>query len=299
MLTNVLTLVIALILDRVLGEPLRFHPLVGFGSIATTIERSLNRVQANRWHGLLALLICVVPLTMGLAALTQLPWLGLPISVLVVYLSIGHQSLRDHAEPIAEALEQNDDLLARELASRIVSRDAESLDVSKATTESVLENGNDAVFAAIFWFVLAGVPGALAYRLVNTLDAMWGYKKPRYRQFGWAAARLDDVLNFIPARLTALTYALLGQTQQAIRSWYLQGSLWESPNAGPVMAAGAGALGVSLGGAARYGGEWHQRIELGTGGSPDANTIRSALALVQKGLWLWVFIIVVIGLAWG
>ena len=156
--------------------------------------------------------------------------------------------------------------------------------------------GSDAVFAALFWFCLLGAPGVVLYRLSNTLDAMWGYRNERFERFGWAAAKIDDVLNYVPARLVALTYALLGHTRLALRCWRRQAPLWDSPNAGPVMAAGAGALGVSLGGSAVYHGIEEQRPQLGEGAPPRARDIERALNLVYGGVALWMLVLVAGGL---
>jgi adenosylcobinamide-phosphate synthase len=161
------------------------------------------------------------------------------------------------------------------LTARIVSRDTADADaeaLARAACESALENGNDAIFGALFWFLIGGAPAVIVFRLANTLDAMWGYRTPRWLMFGWAAARIDDVLNLVPARLTALSYASLGATAQALRCWRTQARAWSSPNAGPVMAAGAGAVGVALGGGARYHGEWEERPPLGAGDAPAATT---------------------------
>lgn len=202
------------------------------------------------------------------------------------------------------ALRQEDLTLARQRVGAIVSRDTAELDagqISLATVESVLENGCDAVFGALFWCIVAGAPGVVAYRLVNTLDAMWGYRTERYRDFGWAAARLDDGLNWLPARLTALSYTLLGHSRTAWRCWWTQAGAWKSPNAGAVMAAGAGALGVTLGGAAPYHGQWQSRPLLGAGPAPDVGTIDRALGLVQRTLWLWLGVLWLWAgrMAWG
>jgi adenosylcobinamide-phosphate synthase len=176
----------------------------------------------------------------------------------------------------------------------MVSRDSSAIDPVPATVESVLENGNDGVFGALFWFFITGGAGALAFRLANTMDAMWGYRSTRFLYFGWAAARLDDVLDYMPARLTAFSYALLGKTRIALNCWHTQAPTWDSPNAGPVMSAGAGALGVSLGGPARYQGEWHERPPLGSGPAPEITDIERALALVRHGVYLWLAVALVI-----
>jgi adenosylcobinamide-phosphate synthase len=219
----------------------------------------------------------------------------------LLYLAIGARSLEEHAEAVATALQAGDLPLAREQVARIVSRDTDDLDeeqISRAAVESVLENGCDALFGTLFWFVLAGAAGATLHRLANTLDAMWGYRTPRYRDFGWAAARLDDVLNWLPAGLTALSYMAVG-TRPALawRCWRGQAPGWKSPNAGLVMAAGAGALGLALGGPARYHGEWQQRPALGEGLAPRAEDIGRAMALVRRALWLWLGVIVLGGVA--
>ena len=289
----------AVLLDALLGEPTRWHPLVGFGRWAQYFERRLNANTTRspltqRLLGALAVTAAVGPWVLLVAVAGALPALHYWVAVAALYFALGHQSLRQHAQQVHRALEAGNLDEARVQVSYMVSRDTAKMDaraVAAATVESVLENGNDAVFGALFWFVVAGAPGVLLFRLSNTLDAMWGYRTSRYLYFGWAAARFDDVLNFIPARLTALTYALIGSTRNALHCWRVQAPQWDSPNAGPVMAAGAGALGLGLGGGAYYHGEWEERPPLGLGAPPDAGSIRAALRLVRSGVVLWLLIV--------
>lgn len=294
---SALICLLALLLDRWLGEPRRAHPLVLFGRLADGVERRWNLAAAGRGVGLLALAVLVLPVVLAAALVTWLLsgiWL-LAIELLVLYLAIGCRSLQLHARAVARPLAAGDLAAARHAVGMLVSRDTAALDaegVATAATESVLENGADAVTASLFWYAVAGLPGVILHRSVNTLDAMWGYRTPRFRQFGWAAARLDDLLHWIPARLTALGYALVGKTRQALACWRRQASAWDSPNAGPVMAAGAGALGLRLGGAAPYHGAWRDRPLLGDGVSPDAGSIDRALGLLQRSLVLWLLGIV-------
>jgi adenosylcobinamide-phosphate synthase len=292
-----LTCVAAVALDALLGEPRQWHPLVGFGRLAQRLEQRFN-FAGHGWrsHGVSAWLLAVVPPVLVLTLLSWLPLIGELVEILALYWALGLRSLGEHLLPVTQALRAGDLLKARERVGRLVSRHTAELDatgVAKAATESALENGSDAVFAALFWFAVGGVPGVVLYRLANTLDAMWGYRSERFERFGWAAARIDDLLNLVPARLVALTYAVLGKTRQALRCWWHQGKRWDSPNAGPVMAAGAGALGVTLGGPAIYHGELHERPELGEGPAPVAETVERAWALVQRGVWLWLLIICV------
>ncbi|QGZ56065.1 adenosylcobinamide-phosphate synthase CbiB [Paraburkholderia acidiphila] len=278
--------------DRWLGEPRRAHPLVAFGRYANRIEARLNTGRRGRPLGLLAWLAAVAPPVIVAALLCALlPWpLAWALHVALLWFALGARSLAEHIAPIGAALARRDLAAARELTGRIVSRDTAGADataLSRAAVESALENGNDAIFGALFWFAIAGGPGALAFRLANTLDAMWGYRTPRFLRFGWAAARIDDVLNWIPARLTAASYALLGDTRMALRCWREQAHRWESPNAGPVMAAGAGSLNVLLGGAAVYHGTLEERPALGAGSPPRAQHVEAALRLVERTTILW------------
>lgn len=289
--------VVAVIVDRVLGEPSAAHPLVAFGRLAARIESAWNTGRRGRLAGVAAWLAAVAPPVALAAWLTAvLPWpLAAVLHIALLWFALGAKSLTDHLAPIAAALFQRDLPGARALTARIVSRDTSTADegaLSRAAVESALENGNDAIFGALFWFVVAGGPGALLFRLANTLDAMWGYRTPRFLTFGWAAARIDDVLNWIPARLTAASYALLGDTATAWRCWRTQARHWDSPNAGPVMAAGAGSLNVRLGGPAVYHGALEDRPALGAGAPAPAAHIVAAVSLVTRTLVLWLALLV-------
>jgi adenosylcobinamide-phosphate synthase len=298
-MTALITLA-AVLLDALLGEPRRWHPLVGFGRWARYLERWLNTSATRtplvqRLLGVFAVIIAVGPWVLLVTVASALPLLHYWVAVAALYFALGHQSLRLHALRVHRALDADNLDEARVQVGHMVSRETAKMDtraVAAATVESVLENGNDAVFGALFWFLVAGAPGVLMFRLSNTLDAMWGYRTPRYLYFGWAAARLDDVLNFVPARLTALTYALIGKTRSALRCWRLQAPAWDSPNAGPVMAAGAGALELGLGGGAYYHGQWEERPPLGMGSPPTASSICAALQLVRSGVAVWLLLVI-------
>ncbi|MCL6416807.1 adenosylcobinamide-phosphate synthase CbiB [Aestuariirhabdus sp. Z084] len=287
-------LLLALLLDGLFGEPRRWHPLVGFGYLADKLQRGFNRVPyepISILSGGLALLLLVVPPLLLMAPLLQLPVIGELLGLLLLYLCLGGRSLAEHARAIMDPLQQGDLDKARQRVAMIVSRDTDQLDeegTCRAALESVLENGADAIFATLFWFIVAGPMGAVAHRLVNTLDAMWGYRSDQYRYFGRVAARLDDLMNYIPARLCALGYAGAGTFATAINCWREQASSHDSPNAGVVMAAGAGALQRQLGGPAKYRGQWQQRPPFGCGQPPAAADIEAALVLVRNALLLWV-----------
>lgn len=293
-LESFISILVAVLLDALLGEPQKWHPLAGFGRMASWFEKhflcNVHSAIRQKLSGFLALFLLLVTLLTPFYFLQQTGWLNLLLAPLILYFCIAANSLKRHAEAVYQALDKDGLEQARQEVSMIVSRNCEKMqpvEVRRATIESVLENGADAVFAPLFWFMLGGCAGVVGYRLVNTLDAMWGYKNDRYLNFGWAAARLDDVLNFIPARLTALSYALSGRVGQAWHCWRTQSGLLESPNGGVVMTAGAGALNLKLGGPAHYHGQLKQKPFFGGTQSPEDGDIHRANRLLDSSLRLW------------
>ena len=294
---TLLLVVAALLLDQLLAEPKRWHPLVGFGRLADSIEHLLNRGGYRYLKGLLALLLVVAPLAWLAHWLSQ--QFGLIVDLLLLYLAVGAKSLVQHLKQVIMVLQQGTLEQARTQVGMIVSRDASGMDrtaVIRAALESLLENGLDALFGALFWFVVAGPVGVVVYRLVNTLDAMWGYRTERFQQFGWAAARFDDLLNWVPARLTAFSYALMGNYCCARRCWRQQSAELTSPNGGVVMTAGAGSLGITLGGDAVYHGERVAKPLFGAGRAPEVGDLYRAQDLFHKSLLLWLAVMGVGGI---
>jgi len=299
-----LAMACALVIDYLFGEPKRFHPLVGFGTLANWIESLLNgetttkSARVSRLSGALGwVLLCIALPIILISVLIKMPssWAFL-FSVFILYLCIAPNSLAKHAYAIQGSLAKNNIEKARVALNAIVSRDCGDLDtkqIAAGSVESVLENGSDAVIAPLFWFFLLGAPGVLLYRLANTLDAMWGYRTKRYNNFGFAAAKLDDLLNWVPARCCAFLYAVGGNFFKAIGCWQSQAKLWSSPNAGPVMASGAGALNLIIGGSASYHGQQESRPVLGTGEIPTASDIRRSVNLVNKATGYFVLIILI------
>ncbi len=290
-LTVILT---ALLLDYWLGEPRHYHPLVGFGQLASYTERRLNNSSGSMLSGGIAVFLLLTPFCLvtrfvhnSLSTAGLLSWL---FEALVLYWAVGHQNLKQHVTAVVSALEAHDTERARTALSYIVSRETDELDhdqISRAAIETTLENGNDAIFAAIFWYACAGPVAVVIYRLSNTLDAMWGYRNTRYESFGKAAAKLDDLFNYIPARLVACTYALLGNASLAFECWKNQARLLASPNAGPVMSAGAGALDLRLGGPCSYHGQLQEKPFFGGKTTPKTSDINRSLRLIDGALLVW------------
>lgn len=296
---------VAVLMDAYLGEPKKFHPLVGFGHWAKFVEKTLNNADGKVGYlgGLLALLLTVSPLILVAVALYWISGISLVsgciAQILILYLCIGWQSLQEHVSNVWQALVVDDLDDARVKLSWIVSRDTELLsadEIAQADIESVLENSSDALFTTLFWFFLGGAIFALLHRWVNTLDAMWGYKNSRYFYFGWAAARLDDVLAWCPSRLTAWCFVWVAgaNRQQALECWRTQASHCDSPNGGVVMTSGAGALNVKLSAKASYDGLWKPKPRMGCGAFATVKDIPRAITLVRHALSLFMAITTVL-----
>jgi adenosylcobinamide-phosphate synthase len=274
--------------DAVLADPRRGHPVAGFGTMAAALEQRAHR--DSRAAGA----AYAVALTAGAAGLGAVVQRALPAPVplaaataLTTWAVVGGTTLRREAATMARHLEDDDLEAARGRIGHLCGRDPAALDaagLARATVESVAENTSDAVVGPLFWGAVGGVPGLLAYRAVNTLDAMVGHRSPRYERFGWASARADDIANLLPSRLAAglaVTCAPLvgGRRLQALRVWRRDGGKHPSPNAGPIEAAFAGALGRTLGGRLSYAGRLEERPLLGDGPAPDVQDIVRAARL--------------------
>ncbi|WP_371597375.1 cobalamin biosynthesis protein [Streptomyces sp. NBC_00564] len=279
--------------DLLLGDPRRGHPVAAFGRGAGAVERVLWR--DHRGWGALHTAVCVGGAT-GLAALASRSVRGsrtasIALTAAATWAVIGGTSLGREARAIGNALEAGDVERARERLPHLCGRDPQALDadgIARAVVESVAENTSDAVVGALVWGAVAGVPGLVAFRAVNTLDAMVGHRSPKYRRYGWASARLDDVAGWPGARLTAaLAAAAGGDRQGALRAWRVDACKHPSPNAGPVEASFAGALGVRLGGTLAYGGRVEHRPVLnGKGRAVAVGDIERAVRLSRRVSWL-------------
>ncbi|MFI7343633.1 cobalamin biosynthesis protein [Streptomyces sp. NPDC050085] len=261
-----------LLADSLFGDPRRGHPVAGFGRAAGAVERVLWR--DHRGWGAVHTVVCAGgAAALGAAAahaVRRSAAASVALTAVATWAVVGGTSLGREARAVGSALEAGDVELARELLPRLCGRDPQGLDadgIARGVVESVAENTSDAVVGALVWGAVAGVPGLLAFRAVNTLDAMVGHRSPRYRRYGWASARLDDVAGWPGARLTgALAVLAGGRPRAAARAWRADARRHPSPNAGVVEASFAGALGVRLGGTLSYAGRVEHRPRLNADG---------------------------------
>jgi adenosylcobinamide-phosphate synthase len=292
-------LALALALDAIFGEPKVIwsrvpHPAVLMGGAVAWFDRRLNQGTARRAKGVVTvLLLGAVSLTFGML-IAAIPG-GSVLEVVLAAVLLAQKSLVDHVRAVVDGIRISlDD--GRRTVSMIVGRDTSKLDeaaVSRAAIESAAENLSDGVVAPAFWFLVGGVSGILLYKIINTADSMIGHKTECHAEFGWAAARLDDVLNWIPARLTVVLIALGRLDSAALRVAARDGPLHRSVNAGWPEAAMASTLGLALSGPRSYGGTMTTDPILNVDGRRDATSGDIALAVdVLWRVWLVVFLTV-------
>jgi len=257
-------IVMAYVLDLIMGDPLWLpHPIVYFGKAISKGEKILNKGNKKYEKGALLtlfLVMVVIGFFCGLQLLSR--WVHSAVYALFVmiffFFGIANRTLIHEGRLVFRVLDQKGLVAGRNQLSRIVGRDTSGLDeqqIRRAVLETMAENLSDGVVAPIFWFVVGGIPGMMAYKMINTLDSMIGYKNDRYLFFGRFAARFDDVVNFIPARITALLMAIVAPSYKALQYMWLFGKKHSSPNAGYPEAALAGILNVRFGGPNIYHGQ--------------------------------------------
>lgn len=284
-------LVVGYLADALLGDPARWHPVAGFGRVAGTLETRMY-ADSRRRGAAYALALgggASIAGVLPARAVRGRPLAEATLTAAATWLALGGTTLDHEVAAVQRILDGGDLPAARQQVARLVGRETAELsraDVVRAAVESLAENTSDAVVAPLVSGAVAGVPGLLGYRAVNTLDAMVGHRSPRYRRFGWASARLDDLVNLPGSRLTALLAAagaplVGGSTRVALSVWRRDAGLHPSPNAGPVEAAFAGALGVTLGGVNSYGGQTEDRHTLGDGPPPESADLTRARRLAR------------------
>jgi len=317
---KLIVLFLALMADRLLGDPERLwrsvpHPVVLFGKAISFIDERYNdarqSAEERRKMGALSvgsLLLAVFIIGMLLSGLLrQMSWLGALVEIALVTVLLAQKSLADHVSRVATALREEGIEGGRRAVSMIVGRDPQSLDqagVSRAAIESLGENSSDGVVAPAFWYLVLGLPGLFAYKLLNTADSMIGHLSPRYRDFGRFAARFDDVANWIPARLTGglvvIAAWLQGGPSAAMRSFGVMmrdARLHRSPNAGWPEAAYAGALDVALAGPRVYAGDVVNEPMVNGAGKRElgAGDIEAALTLFWHSMTVFAVIVLMLG----
>ncbi|MBK0329578.1 cobalamin biosynthesis protein [Rhodobacteraceae bacterium F11138] len=291
-MSTALSLMLALLLDAALGEPRWLwsrlpHPAVLMGRLVAALDRSLNRGAVQRLGGLAAvLLLGFVAIVLGYA----LSALGPLVEIPCVAILLAQRSLVQHVQAVADALRLSTGD-ARLAVAMIVSRDCETMgraQIARSTIESAAENLSDGVIAPAFWFLVAGLPGMVLYKAINTADSMIGYRNERYARFGWAAARLDDVLNLIPARLTAGMIAILSGRLAAWPEIRHDARQHRSPNAGWPEAAMARALNLALAGPRSYDGRMRDLAWVNGSARRDigAEDIEATVRMLWKVWWL-------------
>ncbi|GAB39570.1 cobalamin biosynthesis protein CobD [Gordonia sputi NBRC 100414] len=283
-------LCVGYLLDRAVGDPRRWHPVAGLGRAIGRLERAVYADSRAVGVGFAATSVCAsIALGVGVDRAARRADSS-PVRIAAVAVAtwavLGGTTLNRVGREVADDLSVDDIDAARALVPSLCGRDPESLDAAgivRAAVESIAENTSDAAVAPLFWGGVAGVPGLVAYRTVNTLDSMVGYRNDRYGRFGWASARLDDLANLVPARLAGVLVVVLGEDRAgALRAWRRDAAAHPSPNAGVVESSFAGALGLRLGGRTVYPHGVEERPALGDGRLPEVADLYSTTRLSRR-----------------
>jgi adenosylcobinamide-phosphate synthase len=294
-------MLLALVIDAGLGWPSAIHARIGhpvtwIGALISMLDRRFNREtdsEATRRGAGLCVAISVIAVAAGVgwACASMLPggWPGLILASVLAWPLVAARSMHDHVDAVARPLVSGDLPAARQAVSMIVGRDPSQLDaagIARAATESLAENTSDGIVAPLFWGAIFGLPGIAAYKAINTLDSMIGHRTPKHEAFGWAAARIDDVANLFPARLTGLLFAAVSvRPRIALATMWRDANQHRSPNAGWPEAAMAGAIGIRLSGPRIYEGQISQEPWLnGEAPDPSAADLNRALALYRRAM---------------
>ncbi|KYH00416.1 adenosylcobinamide-phosphate synthase CbiB [Bradyrhizobium sp. DOA1] len=307
-------MVVAMAVDALLGWPGALfarigHPVTWLGRLIAAIDTAWNRASDPPWlrraAGIAgALVVIAVSVALGWMLQSWLPWSWIQLALvgILAWPLVAQRSLHDHVAAVARPLSAGDIAAAREAVSRIVGRDPATLDeagIARATIESLAENASDGIVAPVFWGALFGLPGIFGYKAINTLDSMIGHRSERYEAFGWAAARIDDVANFIPARLTGFLFVLLApRRSEALSCMTRDARRHRSPNAGWPEAAMAGALRVRLSGPRIYHGSITNEPWLNEGArDPLAADIGEGLAVYRRAMLLLAGVLAILAFA--
>ncbi|WP_367159894.1 adenosylcobinamide-phosphate synthase CbiB [Kozakia baliensis] len=304
-------MIIAIFLDATIGWPQVLyarigHPVTWLGKLIATGDHRLNREKNSyifrRVVGVLLagfVIVVAICIALMLSRLLLQGWSRLVLTGILAWPLVAARSLHDHVMAVAKPLAVGDLASARHAVSMIVGRNPNLLDeagIARAAAESLAENASDGVIAPLFWGILLGLPGIAAYKAINTMDSMIGYRTPRHQAFGWAAARIDDIANLIPARLTGLLFALASSRPiAALAVMWRDARAHRSPNAGWPEAAFAGALGVRLSGPRIYAARIANEPWLnGNAPDPTPTNLLDGLALYRRAMMILAFFMIVI-----
>lgn len=314
---HIIAIAIGLILDRIIGDPPKWpHPVRFIGTLISKLSNWLNKGKARKAKGFLLVIIVVgitfsVTIALLVSAYSIHMWVGIIVESVLIASGLAQKSLKQAAIDVYKPLMENDLPTARQKLSWIVGRDTENLneqEITRGVVETVSENISDGITAPLFYaFVFAGAPGLWVYKAINTLDSMVGYKNEQYEDFGYASAKLDDIANYIPSRLTGYLIMLWGKKESALpfhkrlKGWWQDAKKHPSPNSGYLEAATAYQLGIQLGGINTYKGIVSDRARMGIGEVPlAAKHILSTISHLHTAVFLfWLWMMVIGGILYG